>query len=507
MIPLAVYLIERSKPKVYQSSTLVELQDISASSLGATGGPIVTGNLDAVAQLVTTTSVADTAARLLHEPPGSLVGKVSANANQNTGFLTISARDHDPAQAATIANAFAAALANRQVAQARSEIGQQVAALQKQLADTPRSDPSQRVTLSQQIAQLQALAASSASGASIIQAATPSSSPVAPKTRRAVELALVIALLLGVGAVLVAENADRRLRAIEDIESLTGWPLLAAIPPSAFSPEHGAEPRNEEAFQMLRSALTYFNVERPLGSVVIVSPQVSAGKTTVAAGLALATARAGKRAILVDADLRRPQVCARLGVPDKPGLGAVLAGERQLEEVLVAYPADSPDGGKLLVLGAGPPPPNPAALLGSQQMRALVRKLEGQADLVIVDSVAALAVSDALPLLQAVSGTVVVVRMDRTSRASVRRLQKMIASAHGTVLGAVATGSGAVGRGYGVYPYADGHPGGPLAALRIHRPHSPAADGVSANGAAPAGEPVAPDQPSAETAQPKTTED
>ncbi len=506
VIPLAVYLIEASKPKIYESSTLVELQDISAQPQGTTGGPIVTGNLDAVAQLVTTTSVADTAARLLHQPAGSLLAKVSANANQNTGFLTISAKDHDPRQAAAIANAFAAALANRQAAQARFEIGQQVSALHRQLAATSRSNPGTRISLQQQIAQLQALAASSSSGALVIQAATPSATPVAPKTRRAVELAFVIALLLGIGAVLVAENADRRLRAIEDVESLTGWPLLAAIPPSAFAPEHLADPPNEEAFQMLRSALTYFNVEQPLGSVAIVSPQVGAGKTTVATGLALATARAGKRAILVDADLRRPQICARLGLPEDAGLGAVLAGERQLEDALVEYPVDSPDEGRLLVLGAGPVPPNPAALLGSQQMRALVRKLEDEADLVIVDSVAALAVSDALPLLQMVSGTVVVVRMDRTSRASVRRLQKMIASAHGTVLGAVATGSGAVARGYGVYPYADGHAGGPFGKLRIHRPRATiGANGVSANGAAPVGEPADPEQASGEAARPATT--
>ncbi len=70
-----------------------------------------------------------------------------------------------------------------------------------------------------------------------------------------------------------------------------------------------------------------------------------------------------------------------------------------------------------MVLGAGLPPPNPAALLGSQRMRELVHQLEGQADLVIVDTVASLAVSDSLPLLQAVSGSVVVVRMSRTSRA------------------------------------------------------------------------------------------
>ena len=86
-------------------------------------------------------------------------------------------------------------------------------------------------------------------------------------------------------------------------------------------------------------------------------------------------------------------------------------------------------------------------------MRELVRELEKQADLVIVDSVAALAVSDALPLLQEVSGSVVVVRMDRTSRAGVRRLQKMIVSAQGTVLGAVATGTGTLASAYGGYVY------------------------------------------------------
>jgi hypothetical protein len=102
--------------------------------------------------------------------------------------------------------------------------------------------------------------------------------------------------------------------------------------------------------------------------------------------------------------------------------------------------------------------------------RELVRKLEKRADLVIVDSVAALAVSDALPLLQEVSGSVVVVRMDRTSRASVRRLQKMIVSAQGTVLGAVATGTGTLARAYGGYVYGyDGQPGGLRGLLNTSR--------------------------------------
>ena len=117
LIPLGAYLVERGKPKIYQSSTLMELQDIS-QGIGTTGAPIVTGNLAAVARLVTTTPVVDIAARLLDEPPGALANEVQASADPNTGFLTITAMDHDPVRAAAVANAFAAALARHQTDQA-----------------------------------------------------------------------------------------------------------------------------------------------------------------------------------------------------------------------------------------------------------------------------------------------------------------------------------------------------------------------------------------------------
>ena len=82
-------------------------------------------------------------------------------------------------------------------------------------------------------------------------------------------------------------------------------------------------------------------------------------------------------------------------------------------------------------------------------MRSLLRELEGEADLVIVDTAAALAVGDALPLFQTVSGVAMIVRMNRSSRAAVRRLQKVIASAGGTVMGVVATSAGSTTYGYG----------------------------------------------------------
>jgi Mrp family chromosome partitioning ATPase len=117
-------------------------------------------------------------------------------------------------------------------------------------------------------------------------------------------------------------------------------------------------------------------------------------------------------------------------------------------------------------------------------MRGIVQQLEGQADLVILDTVAALAVSDSLPLLRAVSGCVVIVRMNRSARAAVRRLQKILGSAQGTVLGAVATGSAPTAAGYGAYPYTEnGHRGVTLGLLHLRHAHSRApSDKPSPNG-------------------------
>jgi capsular polysaccharide biosynthesis protein len=358
LIPLGVYLIERGKSKVYQSSTLLEVQDVSVT-VGSPGAPVLTGNLNAIARLVTTTPVARAAAGLLHEDrstAGSLLSEISASANTDTGFLTITARDHDPQRAAAIARAFAGALASHQTAQAIHNIDQQVSSAAKQLAAVPRSDPVTRTALVQQIARLRALRGSTSSGAQVIEPAVAATTPVGPQVRRAVELALIIALVLGIGAVLVAENADRRIRTPEDLEHLTSWPLLGVVPSSAFSPDKPTA-RDDEAFQMLHAALTYFNVDRPPASVAVMSPIVGDGKTTVAVGLAVATARAGKRAVLVDADLRRPQVCARLGIAATAGLGAVLVGERRLTDVIVEHPVDAPEGGRMFVLPAGPAAP------------------------------------------------------------------------------------------------------------------------------------------------------
>ena len=153
--------------------------------------------------------------------------------------------------------------------------------------------------------------------------------------------------------------------------------------------------------------------------MLIASPTRGDGKTTVAANLSLALAQDGRNVIAVDCDLRRPQLAKRLGVAEQVnfGLDSVLIDRREADEALLEVEVE---GGRLRVLPGGSPP-NPSVLLGSDRMRSLLARLREDADMVIIDTPPLLAVSDAIPLQEQVSGTVLVARMDYTSRDGVRK--------------------------------------------------------------------------------------
>lgn len=474
--PVISYLVAKSSPKLYSSSTLVGINGttVGGSGLGG-GGSFSTTNVQAIAELVTTSPVADVAARLMHPPadPSQIAGEVTATGDTTTNFLTIKAQDANPQRAGQIANAFARAITLNTQAAALAQINKGITTIQRRLRHLTNKDATLKTELEQQLAQLQASLTTQGSAAAILQPAGPGAL-AGTSARRAVEIGLVIGLLLAFGAIAVAENADRRLRTPADLEAMAGVPLLAAIAPSAFSRNLDTTEEDAEAFHMLRTALMYFNVERPIKSVVITSAGEKDGKTTIATRLALNTAAADKRVILVDADLRRAQVSAKFGITQKVGLGAVLAGEASLSDVLVDFPIEHTGDGELKVLPAGQPPPNPSALLSSHRMEEVLRELESECDLVILDTPAALAVSDPLPLMRLVSGVVLVARMNRSSRDTLRRLQQMVHSAHGKLLGAVATGVSA-GPGYEhYYPKYYSHKGsnGSGSARRIRRPLS-----------------------------------
>ena len=458
VIPVAAYVYASSKPKVYAASVLLQVQALAVdtSLFGSEIPAPQSQTLLSAARLVTTTAVAQTAAEELGEPRASargLLGGVTATADVQADFITISAQAASPARAAAVANAFAAAVVTTRSNQAIGRLNATIGKVQEQLERIEGRSPNAveaRTQLSEQLARLRALRAAQGNNARIVEPAVASNVPIAPKVRRTVILALIIAILLAFGAVVVAQGADRKIRDPADLEDLTGKPLLSAVPRSAFD-DAAIDAAAEEAFQTLRASLTYFNIDREVNSVLITSPSQGDGKTTVATNLARAMARAGKDVILVDADLRRPQVASRFHVPGAAGLGGVLVGETGLAQAFVEPEVDTL-AGRLRVLPAGPPPPNPSELLASQRMTRLLEKLAGSCDLLIVDSTPLLTVSDSLPLVDVVSGVVLIARVNETSKDAVKRLQSVIANAGGTVLGSVVTGTASTAL-YGGYGY------------------------------------------------------
>ncbi len=480
-VPVGVYLYVSAEEKTYEATVLMQVQSLSVdTSLFSTGNATDSGpqTLLSAARLMTTTGVAEVVARELGLPQTSardLLENVTATPDVAADFITLSARAASPEGAARLANTFADAVVRTRTAAAIARLNSAIGNVADQLGRLDRTDRRGREQLSAQLQRLRALRAAQGSNAGVIEPAVPPREAVSPRVARTTALAGILAVLFALGGVMLSQRMDHRIRDPLELEELIDRPLLSSIPRTAFgdSGARGAGP-GDEPFQTLRASLTYFNVDQPLRSVIVTSPQQGDGKTTVATQLARAMARAGKDVILLDADLRRPRVASLFGVEGRPGLGAVLIREAALGDVLVEPAAEGSEGGRLRVLPAGSVPPNPSELLGSKRMQTLLQELSDMSDLVILDSPPLLTVSDLLPLVGAVSGVVVVARLNATSKDAITRLANTIAAAHGTLLGSVATGAANPGRYYGGREHATAKGRAPSgAAARLRRLRQP----------------------------------
>jgi receptor protein-tyrosine kinase/non-specific protein-tyrosine kinase len=459
LIPAAVYAISKQVPKEYESSTTLQIEATAVSSSVFSNAVTVNASTaEDAARLIQTTLVAELAAEELGEDRDGARGLLSqisveldtsTSASTSTDFLTITARDEDPQRAADIANAFGDAVAQRRTRDAVQSIEKTIELLTEESATLPADDVAAREALAQQLQDLRGLRATQQNTTVVVEPAVPATSPVSPRPLRNTALAFVLSLLLAAALVPLLDRLDRRIRTARDVEDLIGEPLLAMVPASAF-PGQAPSPLVREAFQTLRTALMYFNVDRSIATVMITSGTHGEGKTTVATNLAIALAMDDRKVVLIDGDFRKPQVARRMGVEPRAGIESVLLGEASLDDALVPVEFDGiSEYGGLYVLPCNAPPPNPSVLLGSGQMKSLLAELSEQADIVLIDTPPVLSVSDAIPLLETVSGTVLVVRLDYSTTDSVRKARQVISSARGQVLGTVATSA----RAAGLYEY------------------------------------------------------
>ena len=314
----------------------------------------------------------------------------------------------------------------------------------------------------QRLDQIRVDASLSSGGAQLVQAARLPNVPVEPTPKRTLAVAMLFGLLLGLGAAFLVDFLDDSIDDPRELEKAAGGsPVLSIVPtdpPPDNRPIAISRPGDTavEAYRTLRTNVQFLGLDQPLRVLQITSSLPGEGKTTTAANLAVVLSQAGKRVVLVDADLRRPRMHEVFGIPGNRGLTDVLVGE-PVELVLLSVPVE---GGQLDVLPAGRVPPNPSEMLGGRRMKALLDLLATSFDVVIVDSAPVLPVTDAVVLTNSVDAVLVVVQAGRSTAKMVNEtmlaLHRVSAPVVGVVMNRVAPRKMKGGHGYGYgYGYGD----------------------------------------------------
>jgi polysaccharide biosynthesis transport protein len=382
-----------------------------------------------------------------------------------TDVVMVSVRSEDPRAAQMLADAYVSAYTETRREQAVESLSATGAELQATIDDLQaqidaEADPEQRATLvaqqatfKQRLDQLRVDAALTTGGASVVKAAELPDDAVEPQPLRSAALAAVVGLLLGLVAAFLVEFVDDSVRTDEDLEAITDKPVLAVVPtepppdnrPIAFSvPQEFAV----EVYRGLRTNIQFLGLDAPMKVIQVTSSIPGEGKTTTAANLGVVLFQAGHEVVVVDGDLRKPQLHELFAVPPAPGLTEALLGE-PIEMVV-----NHLDPG-LHVVAAGHVPPNPSEMMSNPRVGAFLRDLAVRYEFVVVDAPPVLPVSDSVALARWVDGILMVVQADRVSKRdvteSLARLERIGASVFGLVLNRAATtaGEGAYGYGYG----------------------------------------------------------
>lgn len=278
--------------------------------------------------------------------------------------------------------------------------------------------------------------------------------PVGPARMRNIVLAFLLSLGAGIGLAFLLDYLDDTLKTVEDVDRHIHLPALALIPTNRperlrlkgkHSPPGDANETTAlaliddvrspiaEAYRHLRTSLLLSSAGQPPKTILVTSSQPSEGKTTTAVNTAVMLAQTGAEVVIIDCDLRRPRLHAHFNVPNAKGVTNYLSGESDLGALLQPY-EKLPN---LKLLTSGPVPPNPAELLGSDEMRKLLALVGERFTHVIIDSPPAISFTDASILSTMVDGVVLVVHGGRSSRAVVRRAKQQLLDVGANIFGVV----------------------------------------------------------------------
>ena len=280
--------------------------------------------------------------------------------------------------------------------------------------------------------------------------------PIGPQRFRNIFVAFLLSLVAGIGLAFLLDFLDDTVKTVDDVDRYLHIPALALIPagrdrgrligiPGA--PQQPSGPSDTtalamvsdarspiaESYRHLRTSLLLSSAGQPPKTILVTSSQPSEGKTTTAINTAFMLAQTGADVLLIDCDLRRPRLHAHFNASNNKGLTNWLSGETDIDALMQTY-GPQPN---LKFLTSGPVPPNPAELLGSEEMRKLLSSLTERFAHVVIDSPPAISFTDASILSTMVDGVVLVVHGGRSSRAVVRRAKQQLLDVGAHIFGVV----------------------------------------------------------------------